>query len=49
MGLEEFEIGERAETIQTVKIWQNTEKSPGHLRRLARTQIPVKDHHLTLV
>ena len=24
---------------------QNTEKSPGDLRRLAVTQTPVKDHH----
>ena len=28
---------------------QNTEKSPGELRRLAVTQIPVKDHQLTLM
>ena len=28
---------------------QNTEKSPGDLRRLAIAQTPVKDHHLTLV
>ena len=26
---------------------QNTEKSPGDLRRLAVTQTPVKDHQLT--
>ena len=30
-----------------VEIKQNTEKSPGDLRRLAVTQIPVKDHQLT--
>ena len=28
---------------------QNTEKSPGDLRRLAVTQNPVKDHQLTLM
>ena len=32
-----------------VKIGQNTEKSPGDLRRLVVTQTPVKDHQLTLV
>ena len=32
-----------------VKIGQNTETSPGDLRRLAVTQIPVKDHQLTIV
>ena len=28
---------------------QNTEMSPGDLRRLAITQTPVKDHQLTLM
>ena len=28
---------------------QNTEKSPGDLRRLTVTQTPVKDHRLTLM
>ena len=28
---------------------QNTEKSPGDLRRLAVTQNPVKDHQLMLM
>ena len=28
---------------------QNTEKSPGDLRKLAVTQNPVKDHQLTLM
>ena len=32
-----------------IKIGQNTEESPGDLRRLAITQTPVKDHQLTLV
>ena len=31
------------------KIGQNTEKSPGDLKRLAVNQTPVKDHQLTLV
>ena len=32
-----------------IEIGQNTEKSPGDLRRLAVTKTPVKDHQLTLV
>ena len=32
-----------------VKIGQNTEKSPGDLKRLVVTQTPVKNHQLTLV
>ena len=32
-----------------VKITQNTEKSPGDIRRFVATQTPVKDHQLTLV
>ena len=32
-----------------IKIGQNTEKSPGDLRRLAVTQTPIEDHQLTLV
>ena len=28
---------------------QNTEKSPGDLKRLAGTQTPLKDHQLTLM
>ena len=49
--LEDLEIRGRVETIQTtafVVISQNTEKSPGDLRRLSITQIPVKNHQLTL-
>ena len=52
LGLEDVEIRGRVETIQTtafIKIGQNTEKSPGDLRRLAVTQTPVKDHQLTLI
>ena len=52
-GLEDLEVGGRVETIQTndgiIKNGQNTEKSPGDLRRLAVTQSPVKDHQLTLM
>ena len=32
-----------------IKIDHNNEKSPGDLRRLALTQIPVKDYQLTLM
>ena len=32
-----------------IKIDQNTQKSPGDLRRLAVTQTPVKAHQLMLV
>ena len=32
-----------------VKIGQNTEKSPGDLKRFAVTQTPVKDHQQTLM
>ena len=49
--LEDLEVGGRVETIQNYSIvdnGQNTEKSPGDLRRLAVTQTPVKDHQLTL-
>ena len=53
-GLEDLEVGERVEIIQTtnyynIKNGQNTEKSPGDLRRLAVTQTPVKDYLLTLM
>ena len=33
----------------SIKISQNTEKSPGDLKRLAVTQTQVKDHQLTVV
>ena len=44
--LEDLEAGGRVEPIQTTALLngQNTEKSPGDLRRLAVTQIPVKNH-----
>ena len=50
--LEDLEIKGQVETIQTLsitRISQNTEKSPGDLRRLAVTQTPVRNHQLTLV
>ena len=48
-GLEDIEITARVEIIHNIdEIGQNTEKSPGDLRRLV-TQIPVKDHLLTLM
>ena len=51
-GLEDLEVGGRVETIQTnsiAKDRQNTETSPGELRRLAVTQTPVKNHQLILM
>ena len=44
-GLEDLEVSGRVETIQTTALsenGQNTEISPGDLRRLAVTQNPVK-------
>ena len=42
---------EDLETLQvvTIQIDQNTEKSPGDLRRFAVTQTTVENHQLTLV
>ena len=49
-GLEDLEIRGPVETIKTIiEIGQNTEKSPGDLRKLAVTQTPVRDHQLTLM
>ena len=50
-GLEESEMGGRIETIQitALQIGQNTEKSPGDLRRLAVTHTPEKEYEQTLV
>ena len=51
-GLGDLEVGRRVETIQTDRIaknGQNPEKRPGYFRRLAVTQIPVKNHQLTLM
>ena len=46
--LEELEIGGRAD-YSIIEIDQNTDKSPGDLKKLAVTQTPIKDHQLTLV
>ena len=35
--------------FSNIKIGQNTEKSPGHLRRLTVTQTPVENYQLTLM
>ena len=51
-GLEDLEIRGQVETTPNyciVEIGQNTEKSPGDLRILAVTQIPMKKHQLMLV
>ena len=45
-GLEDLEIRGQVETI--IKIGQDTEKSPVDLMRFSVTQIPVKNHQLTL-
>ena len=50
-GLKNLEIRGRVRTIQIIyiiEISQNTEKSPGDLKRLVFTQTPVKDHQLKL-
>ena len=52
MGLDELEVGRTGGDHQNDNIienGQNTKKSPGDLRRLAVTQIPMKDHQLTLM
>ena len=41
-GLEDLKVG-------ITENGQNTEKSPGDLRRLAVTQTPVKNHQLILM
>ena len=50
-GLEDLEIAGRVETVQTtiIVIGQNTEKSPGDLKRLAVTQTPVRNRQLMLM
>ena len=47
-GLEDLEISGQVETIQIIKIGQNT-KSPGDLMRLAVSQTPVESHQLSPV
>ena len=45
----EFKVSGDHPNYCIIKIGQNTEKSPGDLRRRAVTQTPVKGHQLTLV
>ena len=47
-GMEDLEI-RQVETISIIKYGQNTEPSPGELRRLAVIQTPAKDLQLALV
>ena len=50
--LEDMGIRGRVETVQTtaiVEIGQNTEKSPGDLRRIANTQTLMENLQLNLV
>ena len=47
-GLEDLEIKGRMD-YHIIENSQNTEKSPGDLRRLVITQTPVKDHQLKLM
>ena len=48
LGLEDFEIRGRVETIQTTVLLRSAEKSPEDLR-LAVTQTPVRNHLLMLM
>ena len=51
-GLEDLNVGARAETIQMTALLRtghSTEKSLGDLRRLAVTQTPVKNRQLVLM
>ena len=48
-GLDDLEVGRQVETFQITENGQNTETSPGDLRRLAVTQTPVKNHQLILI
>ena len=54
-GLEDLEVGGRAETIQTTaslrtaRILRKVLTTQGDLRRLAVTQTPVRDHQLKLM
>ena len=48
-GLEDLEVGGDHPNYYIIENGQNTEKSPGNLRRLAVTQTPVKDYQLTLM
>ena len=49
-GLEEMEIEEQAETIQTTALLGLARiLSPGDFKKPAVTQIPLKDHQLRLI
>ena len=48
-GLGNKRTSEDQPNYSIVEIGQNTEKSPGDLRRLAVTQAPVENHKLTLM
>ena len=48
-GLGNWRTGRDHPNDSIIEDGQNTEKSPGNLRRLAVTQIPVKNHRLTLM
>ena len=48
-GLGNDEMGRDCPNYSIIEISQNTEKSPGDLKRLAVTQPPVKDHQLMLM
>ena len=51
-GLEDLEVGRTSgdpPNDSIIENGQNTEKSPGDLRRLAVTQTSEKNHQLTLV
>ena len=48
-GLENKRTNGDHPNYYTIEIGQNTEKSPGNLRRLAVTEILVKDHQLTVI
>ena len=47
-GLEDLEVGDHP-NYSIIENGQNTEKSPGDLRRLTVTQTPVKNTQLTLM
>ena len=46
-GLEDMQVGYPNDSI--TENGQNTEKSPGNLRRLSVTQTPVRNHQLKLM
>ena len=49
-GLEDLEVGERVESIQTTALLKTyTENSPGYLTRFAVTPVPMKNHQRQLM